>query len=160
MSVQTAGKAYLCTVASTLFNSWALIRLLPHFPTGCSSYAEGAPGSNVRATEVKTEVFSRPSQSFSLTSPEGEDLKWQGGLESGQFGHHCLSFTEKLQVWNQGEFKTQEYLQKHFLCRPCGFSLQIAKCIKFQLIPWNSIELYQIPILSSSIQFHQIQQSI
>ena len=32
-------RAYLCTPLSTLFNSWAPIRLLPYFPRECRVYA-------------------------------------------------------------------------------------------------------------------------
>ena len=60
VSEQTAGKAYL-----------HLLCLTDKAPI--SHPAAGAPGS--RAAEVKTEVFSRTSQSFSVPFPESEEVK-------------------------------------------------------------------------------------
>ena len=144
MSVQTAGKAYLCTVAPTLFNSWALIRLLPFFP----GLRRGGSGLQRASNGGQNGGFSRLSQSFSLTSPEGEEVKWQNRLESGQIGQNCFSSSEELHIWNQGEFQAKLCFQRHFQC----IGLVDTLCAKFQLIPWTFTDLH--PIQPYATQFH------
>ena len=148
MSVQTAGKAYLCTVAPTLFNSWALIRLLPFFPTGCRVYAEGAPGSNMRATEVKTEAFlAYPNHSH---SPLQRVRRWSDRIN---WSLGKLVKTVSLRV-RSCTFGIRVSFRRNYVSRDT-FSVLASSILfapKFQLIPWTFTDLN--PIQHNATQFH------
>ena len=98
----------------------------------------------MRAADVKTEVFSHWSQSFSLTSPESEEVKWERGLS--KLVNSVFPISLRLRSCTFG-IRVSHKHKRICSCSIC-VNLFAHTPSRFVWTLWNSIK---------SIQFHIIQ---